>query len=96
MWRATRRFCFDRPNECWQSDWTRWWLADGIPVGIARDGRWVLESDDTSRLRLREGKLPEVDGELPASVRGTGGHGSTGGVTSTAETVTSTAAAGRG
>lgn len=32
---ATKRFCFDRPNECWQSDWTRWWLADGSPVGIA-------------------------------------------------------------
>ena len=38
----------------------------------------------------------EVEGELPGSSRGTGGHGSTGGVTSTAETATSTAAAGRG
>jgi transposase InsO family protein len=32
---ATKRFCFDRPNECWQSDWTGWALADGSPVGIA-------------------------------------------------------------
>ena len=32
---ATRRFCFDRPNECWQSDWTHWALADGTPVAIA-------------------------------------------------------------
>lgn len=32
---ATKRFCFDRPNECWQSDWTQWALADGTPVGIA-------------------------------------------------------------
>ncbi len=32
---ATKRFCFDRPNECWQSDWTGWALADGTPVGIA-------------------------------------------------------------
>ena len=32
---ATKRFCFFRPNECWQSDWTRWSLADGAPVAIA-------------------------------------------------------------
>ena len=32
---ATKRFCFSRPNECWQSDWTRWYLADGTPVAIA-------------------------------------------------------------
>jgi transposase InsO family protein len=32
---ATKRFCFDRPNECWQSDWTQWQLADGSPVAIA-------------------------------------------------------------
>jgi transposase-like protein len=32
---ATKRFCFDRPNECWQSDWTGWALADGTPVAIA-------------------------------------------------------------
>lgn len=32
---ATKRFCFSRPNECWQSDWTQWALADGAPVAIA-------------------------------------------------------------
>jgi transposase InsO family protein/transposase-like protein len=32
---ATKRFCFDRPNECWQSDWTGWCLADGTGVAIA-------------------------------------------------------------
>lgn len=39
---------------------------DVVPLGIARDGRWVLESDDTSRLRLADGQLPEVDGDRPA------------------------------
>jgi transposase InsO family protein len=32
---ATKRFCFSRPNECWQSDWTGWSLADGTAVAIA-------------------------------------------------------------
>ena len=32
---ATKRFCFSRPNECWQSDWTGWSLADGAAVAIA-------------------------------------------------------------
>jgi transposase InsO family protein len=32
---ATKRFCFTRPNECWQSDWTQWALADGAAVAIA-------------------------------------------------------------
>ena len=32
---ATKRFVFSCPNECWQSDWTGWVLADGSPVGIA-------------------------------------------------------------
>jgi transposase InsO family protein len=32
---ATKRFVFARPNECWQSDWTEWALADGTPVAIA-------------------------------------------------------------
>ncbi len=30
-----RRFTYARPNECWQSDWTGWHLADGTPVAIA-------------------------------------------------------------
>jgi transposase InsO family protein len=32
---STKRFCFTRPNECWQSDWTGWSLADGAAVAIA-------------------------------------------------------------
>jgi transposase InsO family protein len=32
---ATQRFCFSRPNECWQSDWTQWQLAAGAAVAIA-------------------------------------------------------------
>src|SRR6478752_2901788 len=32
---ATKRFVFSRPNECWQSDWTEWSLADGSAVAIA-------------------------------------------------------------
>ncbi len=32
---ATKRFCFSRPNQCWQSDWTGWSLADGAAVAIA-------------------------------------------------------------
>jgi D-alanine-D-alanine ligase len=36
---------------------------DVVPIGIATDGRWVLESGDPERLRI-EGpdRLPEVDG----------------------------------
>lgn len=36
---------------------------DVVPIGIARDGRWVLESDDTARLQLQGDTLPAVDGE---------------------------------
>jgi transposase InsO family protein len=32
---ATKRFVFSRPNQCWQSDWTGWALADDSPAGIA-------------------------------------------------------------
>ena len=40
-------------------------VYDVVPVGIAPDGRWVLESSDTSRLRLTSADaLPAVDGEL--------------------------------
>ncbi len=40
---------------------------DVVPVGIAPDGRWVLESDDPERLRIGPaGELPGVDGERAA------------------------------
>ncbi|HEV2796883.1 MAG TPA: D-alanine--D-alanine ligase family protein [Nocardioides sp.] len=34
---------------------------DVVPVGIATDGRWVLEVDEPSRLAIRGSHLPEVD-----------------------------------
>ena len=33
-----------------------------VPIGIARDGRWVLVADDPEPLRLAPGHEPEVDG----------------------------------
>lgn len=38
------RFSYPRPNDCWQSDWTAWKLADGQPLAIAGT------LDDHSRL----------------------------------------------
>lgn len=35
---------------------------DVVPVGIARDGHWVLVADDPEPLRLLPGQTPEVDG----------------------------------
>ncbi len=32
-----------------------------VPVGITRDGRWVLTADDPSRLAIRGGELPSVE-----------------------------------
>ncbi len=34
---------------------------DVLPVGIARDGRWVLASTAPGRLEIAAGRLPEVD-----------------------------------
>jgi D-alanine-D-alanine ligase len=40
---------------------------DVVPVGIAPDGRWVLESGDTDRLRIQgRDRLPSVDGDRAA------------------------------
>lgn len=36
---------------------------DVVPVGIATDGRWVLEADEPERLAIRGAVLPEVDAE---------------------------------
>jgi D-alanine-D-alanine ligase len=37
---------------------------DVVPIGIAPDGRWVLESGDTARLQIKgHGELPSVDGD---------------------------------
>lgn len=60
---ATKRFCFARPNECWQSDWTGWRLADGTAVAIAGS------LDDHSRyvVGLRA-DASDADGDLVWSV----------------------------
>ncbi len=40
---------------------------DVVPIGIATDGRWVLESADTDRLRIENAdRLPHVDGDRAA------------------------------
>ena len=36
---------------------------DVVPVGIALDGRWVLEADEPGRLAIRDNALPAVDGD---------------------------------
>jgi D-alanine-D-alanine ligase len=42
-------------------------VYDVIPIGIATDGRWVLESGDPERLRITDAdKLPSVDGTRAA------------------------------
>jgi D-alanine-D-alanine ligase len=33
---------------------------DVVPIGLTPDGRWVLEADDPDRLRITDGKLPQV------------------------------------
>ncbi len=38
-----------------------------IPIGITREGRWVLTSGDSARLAITDGQLPEItDGSGPA------------------------------
>jgi D-alanine-D-alanine ligase len=51
---------------------------DVIPIGIAKDGRWVLESGDPKRLAIAgPDRLPEVDASLPVlSIAQDGGAGS--------------------
>jgi D-alanine-D-alanine ligase len=34
---------------------------DVVPIGISHEGRWVLAADEPERLRITDGKLPEVD-----------------------------------
>ena len=53
-----RRFQADQPNECWQSDFTHWRLADGTDVEILN---WL---DDHSRLLLSCTAHPRVTGAL--------------------------------
>ena len=56
---AGRRFVYDRPNGCWQSDWTEWHLADGAQVAIA------ATLDDHSRYLAAIAAAPgDGDGQL--------------------------------
>jgi D-alanine-D-alanine ligase len=41
---------------------------DVVPIGISKDGRWVLESGDPERLALTAGHVPEVDASATAVV----------------------------
>jgi D-alanine-D-alanine ligase len=44
---------------------------DVVPIGIATDGRWVLEADDPARHRITgPGQLPSVDGDRAPAVLG--------------------------
>jgi transposase InsO family protein len=52
-----RRFQADQPNECWQSDFTHWQLADGTGVEIIN---WL---DDHSRYLLASRAYRRVTGQ---------------------------------
>jgi transposase InsO family protein len=52
-----RRFAAAQPNECWQSDFTHWRLADGTDIEILN---WL---DDHSRLLLSATALHRVTGD---------------------------------
>src|SRR4051794_4545635 len=42
---------------------------DVIPIGVTRNGRWVLAADDPARWQLTDGTLPEVkDGDGPGVI----------------------------
>ena len=47
---------------------------DVVPVGIARDGHWVLAADDPEPLRLSAGHVPQVDGAAPSVLLPTTSH----------------------
>ncbi|MEU1771512.1 D-alanine--D-alanine ligase family protein [Streptomyces sp. NPDC019922] len=42
---------------------------DVLPIGITRDGRWVLTSDDPARMAISDRQVPDVD-QLAGSARG--------------------------
>jgi transposase InsO family protein len=69
---SRHRFVYARPNECWQSDWTGWALAQGSPVAIAGT------LDDHSRRLVGIGAAAgDGDAELVWSVMAAaiGGYG---------------------
>jgi transposase InsO family protein len=56
-----RRFQADQPNECWQSDFTHWQLADGTGVEIIN---WL---DDHSRYLLTSRAYRRITGQTVIS-----------------------------
>ena len=54
---SLHRFAADQPNECWQSDFTHWRLADGTDTEIPN---WL---DDHSRMLLSITAFTRVTGE---------------------------------
>ena len=58
---SLHRFQADQPNECWQSDFTHWRLADGTDVEILN---WI---DDHSRFLLAATVYPRVTGQAVIS-----------------------------
>lgn len=40
-------------------------VYDVVPIGITKDGHWVLETDDPDQLTIRDGVLPEVRTNRP-------------------------------
>jgi transposase InsO family protein len=52
------RFQADQPNECWQSDFTHWRLADGTDIEIIN---WL---DDHSRFLLSLHAHPRITGDI--------------------------------
>ncbi|MFE5245014.1 MULTISPECIES: D-alanine--D-alanine ligase family protein [unclassified Streptomyces] len=42
---------------------------DVLPIGITRDGRWVLTSDDPARMAITDRRVPDVE-QLAESARG--------------------------
>lgn len=61
---SLHRFVYARPNECWQSDWTHYLLADGTEVAIAGT------LDDHSRVVTLGVDLGEGTAQLVWSVMG--------------------------
>ncbi|MGH8867565.1 MAG: D-alanine--D-alanine ligase family protein [Actinomycetes bacterium] len=51
-------------------------VYDVVPVGITREGRWVLAPDEPEKLAITAGRLPEVDegGTSVVLVNDTGSH----------------------
>ncbi len=41
-----------------------------VPIGITREGQWVLTDGDPARLAIADGRLPSVESLPPTTTRG--------------------------